>query len=384
MQNYKSLSIVIIVVASILAGCSGASDKESLRYALPEKASLDFVEQFRVSDPVKDISFRFIRKIHVLSDGNIVVQNDGDHRLYEFTNDGELVSVIGSYGRGPGEFLNIWNSVVSVGDTLHIMGNDDSHKVFAKTTDGSWEFIRERTINYVPMEGLQRHFPDEMVLSDSEGNLYGIYHGFDESIGGQYRYVSSISYNLEQTGEVSRPFKTGDVAVLRSEENYYSVDNFRFFNAYYSYLPDTDEVIYVRNNSNEIKSIDASNNETIIGFLPFEQVPLNMNEVNGLLNYFRNQVPGSVSYLREKFLEYEPYYWRILLNDGRLFVHFERSEKDKPDWVITTLDGEILGSFHIPMYIQQLAVNGNRLFVATTGEDGTVYLAGYDLISSNH
>lgn len=383
MLDSKTLLTSILVVSFVVAGCGSTSEKETNIQALPEKASLDFIERFRFSDPIEDVSFRFIRRIHVLSDGNLIVQNDGDHRLYEFTRDGEFVSVIGNYGRGPGEFLNIWNSLVSANDTLHVMGNNQSHKVFARTARGAWEFIRERTINYAPMEGLQRHYPDDMVLTDSKGNFYGIYRGYDESIGGQYRYVSSISYNLEQTGRVSRPFKTGDIAVLSSNEHAIVLDNVRFYNAYYSFLPDSDEVIMVRNNSNEIVSIDASDNETLLGYLPFEQVPLNMQEVTGLVNRLSNEVPGSASYVRGKFLDHEPYYWRVLLDDNRFFVHLERSEKDKPDWIITTLAGEILGSFHIPMYIQHLAVNGNRLFVSTTDEDGTVYLAGYDLVSSN-
>ncbi|MCH8559014.1 MAG: 6-bladed beta-propeller [Balneolia bacterium] len=382
-QSPTPLLFVLITIFILLgSGSSSEEDYDVTKPALPEVATLDFVERFRVSDPAENVSFNFIHKIHVLSDGNLVVQNSGDYRLYEFTQDGEFVSEIGSQGRGPGEFLEIWNSMVSPGDTLHVLGDNMSHKVFARSAGGEWEFIRERTIQFTPQEGLDRQIPEDKILAGSDGQTYGIFQGYDESMGGTYSYVSSISHDIEQTGDVSRPFLIADLIVLNQDDHAFAITNVRFFNAFFSYLPDSDEVILVKNNSNEILFVDASGNETVRGYLPFEQVPLNMDEVNGMVNYYRNEVPGSANTLRNQFLEHEPYYWRVLQNDDRLFVHFERSEKDKPDWVITTLDGEVMGSFHIHMYIQHLAVNGNRLFVSTTGDDGTVYLAGFDLVDS--
>lgn len=370
----------------LLSACGGKQGFDRHSFNLPEEASFEVRERFRVSEPIEGSFFSYIRKIHILSDGNMVVQNYPDHQLYEFSRDGELLSVIGRKGRGPGEFMEIYISFLGANDSLHVFEfNYSRHQVFARAETGEWKYIRERIFKMMPQVGFRMQIPEDQLLIARDGSQYGVFrfHPSDiDTVDGQYNYVSPVNVNIEQSGEISRLRIASDLAHRRRAENssITTLNNARFIKGYYNYLPESDEVILVRNTSNEVVSIDSDDNERVIGYLPYDRLPTNREAVRNSLGNLSSYWSGMENYVNDKILPHEPYYWNVTLHENQLWVHLEREDKDKPDWVITTLEGEVLEAFHIPTYIQQLSISGNRFYGVVPGEDGAQYFAGFELI----
>jgi len=197
----------------------------------------------------------------------------------------------------------------------------------------------------------------------------------------QYQYVAELDHNIEHKGKVSRLMPVEDLTLYRRNENsLLTHNNERFFKAFYLYDPYHDEVLYIKNTSNEIIAIDSAGNRHIKGHLPYEQVPLDQEKLERTLenvNYFYS---GMEEIAREKLLPHEPYYWNIVLNNDRLWVNLARSDTSKPNWVITTLDGEVLESFHGPQSISNVSIRDNRMYGSFEDSNEVTYLAGFELL----
>jgi hypothetical protein len=376
-----NLSVVSIFIILLISSCDRGFQREA--YNLPEEPTLELVELFRVSEPTDGVFFRWIRGIHILSDGKLIVQDVAAQQLFVFNQDGGFETAIGRKGRGPGEFEETYYVYVGSDDSLHVFEIGQSrHQVLARTNTGDWKHVRERVFKVRQERGFGMPIPDSHVMESSDGRRFGIFRinpGFEDTSDGVYRYVSTLDENLEQSGESSRVRFVSDMAIGRKGENHMMLENHRFQGAFYNYMPDTDEVVYVKNTSNEIRSIDSEGKETVIGRLPYNRVPINQERVEGSIDDFREHAPFMEGIVREKILDHEPFYWNVMLKENRLWVHLEREDKDKPDWLITTLNGEVLDSFHIPNYIWAMNMVGNRFYGAIPGDNGEVYFVGYEL-----
>lgn len=379
-MNLSVVSITIVILI-LISSCDRGFQREA--YNLPDEPTLELVELFRVSEPTEGKFFRWIRRIHVLSDGYLIVQDIAAQQFYVFNRDGEFQSTIGRKGRGPGEFEETYYVYVGSDDSLHVFELGQArHQVLARTSTTRWEPVRERAFRPRPERGFGLAIPEDQLVESSDGRRFGIFSirpGVVDTIEAHYNYVSSLDGNLEQSGESSRVRFVNDMAIHRGENNSRVMSNDRFRRAFYHYLPDTDEVIYVQNTSNEILSIDSQGKETVIGKLPYNRVPINEERVQSSIDQISEHYSFMESTIRSKILDHEPYYWNVMLHETNLLVHLEREEKDKPDWLITTLNGEVLDSFHVPHYFWSLTIVGNRLYGAMPGDEGEMYFAGYEL-----
>lgn len=375
---------ILFVFLLLMISCTRGSDFQSESSNLPEEASFEATELFRMSSPVEGSFFTYyIRKIHILSNGNLVVQNYPDHQLYEISPDGELINVIGGKGRGPGEFIETYISHLTPNDSLHVFDfNNSRHQVFTRDELGKWHYARESAYRARGRIGLKVHIPDN-VIPGNTNNLFGLFRvhpGARDTLQGQYMYVSKVDLNMEHAGDISRLRLASDLALHRGENNSLTVrNNSRFYQAFYNYYPDSDEVILIQNTSNEIIAIDSLDNETVIGHLPYERFQLNKDNFISTLRNVNYHYSGMDAIVRDKLLEHEPYYRNVILHEDRLWIKLMRSDEDKPNWIITNLEGEVLESFHGPESISEVAIHGNRMYGSIRDEDEVLYLAGYEL-----
>lgn len=374
---------IICVWIILLSCCTSDSNFIFESYNLPEAATLNAEEVFRIETPDEGVFFSHIRKIHVLSDGNLVVHNYPDHQLYEISSNGDLLCVIGGQGRGPGEFIETFISFITLEDSLHVFDfNNSRHQVFARDELGGWHYTRESEFRRKAIEGLQEQVP-EQILSSPEKETVGLFRiqpGSRDTLKAQYTYVSNVGLNIQHAGKLSRLRKTGDLAIHRGKNNSMSVhNNLRFYNVFYNYRPETDEVVLVDNTSNEIISIDSTEAETVIGYLPFERFMIGRKILNDSMSNVNFYYSGMEDIVREKILDHEPYYWNVILHGDRLWVNMARSAGDSPNWVITNLQGEILEAFHGPEKISEVTIHENRMYGSVKDSEGITYLVGYEL-----
>jgi hypothetical protein len=230
--------------------------------------------------------------------------------------------------------------------------------------------------------GMQVQIP-ERIEHRADGELFGLFRvhpGSRDTLQAQYVYVSKVDLNIEHAGELSRMRMASELAIHRGENNSQSVhNNLRFYNAFYNFLPDDDEVILVENTSNEIVAIDSSDHETVIGYLPYEQFPTDDEKLEESLVNVNYYYSGMEEIVREKLLEHEPYYWNVILHEGRLWVNLARSDSSSPNWIITTPEGEVLEAFRGPEMISEVTISGNRIYGSEKDDDGATYLVGYEL-----
>ncbi len=380
----KHLKLGIVSAITILmVCCTSGGDITRESFNLPDKATCELTELFRISSPTDGAFFSHIRKIHILSDGNLIVQNYPDHQLYELTPVGELVSVIGRQGRGPGEFIQTYISHLTLNDSLHVYDfNNIRHQVLFKNDEGEWEYKRERAFRRKVPDGMREQIP-KLVLPGPGSDLYGVFRIFPTSrdtLNGHYAYVSRVDRNVEHMGEVSRLRLEHDLALHRGDNFSLSVhNNRRFYKGFYNFNPETDEVILIHNTSNEIIAIDTSEKETVIGYLPFERFPLDRKKLEGSLVNVNYHYSGMKEIVQDKFLEHEPYYSNVILHQNRLWINLARADSKSPNWIITTLNGEVLKAFRIPENISEVTIHGNRMYGSVLNSDETVYLVGYEL-----
>lgn len=379
--NQLFISLIISSAILLLLTSCSQEDFETKLNNLPQKPTLETQELFRLSSPEDYSFFQYIRKIHILSDGNLVVQNYPDHKLYELTPDGELVNVIGRKGRGPGEFIETYISFLTHNDSLHVYDfNNSRHQVLTKNVDGKWQSNRERVFRKLNLEGMVEQVPEKFVLGSDE-DYYGIFRifpTFRDTLNAHYAYVAKVDHNIEHTGKVSRLRLEEDLATKRGDNSSLTViNNRRFYKVFYEYHPKTNKVILIKNNSNEIVSIDSLNDESIIGFLPYERFQRDEEKLEESLRSLNQNYSEMVEITKDKLLAHEPYYWNVILQEDQMWINIARSDTTKPNWIITTLDGKVIENFHGPRKLRSATVHGNYLYGSVTDANGEVFLVGY-------
>jgi len=376
--------IKIILILFLFSNCK-ENNLELKSYNLPEVATIETKEIFRIENPTKDSFFRYIRKIHVLSDGNLVVHNYPDHQLYEFSLNGKLVNVIGREGRGPGEFIETYMSFLTSNDSLHVYDfNNSRHQVFKKNTDGKWQAERERVFRRSTPEGMIEQVPEKIVFNSDEDyhGIFRIYPNYKDTLGGHYVYVSKVDHNIEHAGEVSRLRLEEDIAINKGVNSSMSIhNNSRFYKAFYNFEPESNQVILVRNNSNKIISIDSLNNESVIGDLPYEQFQIQEDELNKSLINANHFYSGMKEIIQKKILKHEPYYWNVILHKNHFWINLARSDDSKPNWIVSTLNGEIKEVFFGPRKIRSVRIHDGFFYGVETDDDGQMFLVGYSFES---
>lgn len=377
---------LFLLAAVILTGCSSGSF-ETVSFNLPEQDTHLPREDFRIIEPVSGAFIVGVMSVQVLENNNLIILNYWDQQLYELDPQGRLVDVIGQKGRGPGEFRLITDIYLLPGDSLHVIErNYGRHQVFAKIDEGVWSTARDRTFIYGYGEDMVEHVP-EMVVEGPDNDYYGIFRlllSASDTLNARYHFLSRVNHDLVPVGEMNRIRMESDRAIQRSNMATYS--NARFLRGFYQYDPCRDEVIYITNVSNEIIAIGPEGHERVSGYLPYEHFPSRNDKENPARSMpFADRYTSEMkSEIERKLLPHEPYYWHMFLEGNRLWVHLARSDPEKPDWVITTLDGQILKSFRSPVKINSIKVHEDRMFV--TGEDsaGVTYLAGYTLVEKEN
>lgn len=374
----RSISNFCILV--IITSCTG-HEIERKAYNLPDKATHKLKQIFRIEEPAPGSFFINHPKVHIMEDGNLVIQNYPDHQLYELTMDGELVQTIGRDGRGPSEFQETYWSFVVQGDSLHVFDpNNGRHQVLKKNNNGAWEWQRERVYFFMRQSKMESQMPGR-IYQNKDGDLYGefkVHPGSSaiDTLSKAYLYIAKIDRNLDQISENSRIRPGRDVAIVRNQQGAMNTSSSQFSRGFYNFDPHKNEVVYITNTSNEIIIIDSSGNEKVSGHLPFQRYPYDKGKSlhNAVLP------PELKKIFESKLLKFESYYRNVILHEDQLWVNLALEDRSKPNWVVTSLTGEVMKSFKGPEHIVNARIKDDHLYGGEKEKDGAIVFVSYQLM----
>jgi len=143
----------VVVATLVLSGCSPESDDSATTvqiveggvtfdasvlprsgFLAPPDVALES-PAFRHGWSDGDVPFQTLRSAHLRSDSSIVAMDSGANRIYVFRPDGTLADSLGGPGRGPGEFLDVFGTVLLPGDTLLVF-DQRTNRVTTFAPDG--------------------------------------------------------------------------------------------------------------------------------------------------------------------------------------------------------------------------------------------------------
>ena len=195
--------LILATTAAVLHACAPSDDAPPQAFQR-DSAGITIVESFspawgdsaqwRVDpEPLLDLAesgsgdphnFYFVRGIRRLSDGSLVVANQGSNEIRKFSADGRFLASAGGDGEGPGEFSNL-QQIELVGDSVIARGIRSRVALFGpglehlRTTRledyaRNLHHLRDETLivqaimDFAEAYGVVRN-PEALVLYDIEG-----------------------------------------------------------------------------------------------------------------------------------------------------------------------------------------------------------------------
>lgn len=354
-----------LLTALSLISCQGEDDVE---LEIPSTITHELQEVFRIVDEPWGIFFHnTVRQVEFLSNGNLIIRGGRSlNNVLEINQDGELVSTIGQEGKGPGEFASIDRILVTPGDSLYIY--DESlarHQLFVKI-DGDWQLNRALSLERQSDQAFNIDYPLKIFKTPSDNDDYRAlmtnFISSSDTTNSFYYYVTDVDKDLVQIGDIELLKFVQDAAVFRASWGASADWDDRFRRTFYLFNRQGSEPIYINNWSNEIWTIDQNGNEQLVGKLPFEHFPID-ESVNEYIERIADVYESDrVQLIESKFLDYEPYYRNIYLDNDKLWVRFARENETDPEWAVSTISGEIEAIFKNPENFDPLTVFNGRLY----------------------
>lgn len=381
---------LIIIVGIFSACCERSNQVTSRQFNLPDTSTVTLSTLFEYDELSDGAFIKMIKSIKPLSNGNLIVQNYPHYQVHEFSPYGKLVNTIGRKGRGPGELMEAYHVFVTPEDSLHVIDINylQRHLVFYRNKNNDWKIKRERgSRNKRYVDTLISKFPVDLTTSKN-GEMMGVFwvstgHVVSDTLSHHFNYLAKVDHNIEMTGPQRNLISVGDIATLRTDNSMTQQSNRWFWYSFYLPIPNTEEILLISNNSNNILKIDFSENKSIQGQLPFEHFQVNKEEVENTFNSSSPNHSKMKKLVLDLMMNHEPYYHNVVLNGNRLWIQLARSDTSKPNWVITDLYGNVIESFTGPSNISKTVVIGNKMYGALSKKNGAQTFAGFELSSDS-
>jgi len=360
----KYLGFILLIFLSVIS-CQEVGDVD---LEIPTSSTHELQEVVRIVDDPSGIFFHIsISQIEFLSNGNYIIRGGRNLKnVLEISQDGELVSTIGREGRGPGEFVSIDRILLTPGDSLYIYDQSLArHQLFVKIDD-DWQLNRtlsfERQYDRIFNTDYPLKIFKEPGYNDGYRALMTNLFSYSDTTNSFYYYVTDVDEDLVQSGDYDLLKFVQDAAVFRASWGATADWDNRFRRSFYLFNKQGSELIYINNWSNEIWTIDQNGSERLAGRLPFEHFPIDQS-VNEYIDRIADVYESNrVRLIESKFLDHEPYYRNIYLDNDKLWVRFARENETDTEWAISTISGEIEAMFRNPENFDPLTVHNGRLY----------------------
>jgi len=175
-HNRRIVAVVIICLTSLAFGCQSGSDSSGDLTSIDMNQAFNLEKSVKLSDLVKSVeivqfyppedtyfvnarSFAVGKKYIMISDD----RGGGTSNIILCERSGKFVRNIGRVGKGPGEFLNAWLTIMDPSENYIIIADGPSNKLIKYSVSG--EFISERTMDELPDRNI---FDKARFINDNE------------------------------------------------------------------------------------------------------------------------------------------------------------------------------------------------------------------------
>ncbi|MEX2403651.1 MAG: 6-bladed beta-propeller, partial [Balneolales bacterium] len=287
-----------------------------------------------------------------------------------FSPKGELITLIGREGRGPGEFQNIQSLHIDQSDTLWVLDGREL-RISSFTFDGdSYEHITSAAI-----EQLRDGRPQKAYKIENDGflvefSLLDIFSDMDSSERTYYGLMSHIDSNGNVLDE--------EVFHYRSNEVFINRQNGRMMIMTLPFTP---------------MSTTAFNNEGLVYIGLGDSLKISSYKLNGSLDHtIGGQVkprkitlddtggsnPSRTSDIGNRMPDVKPAFKSFIVDDiNQVWVNLGDLEDEINTWVVLSKDSELVSSFTFPASFDIQKVQNNRIYGINRDEDEVQSLMVY-------
>lgn len=117
LRNFPLKISIILAAIALLAACAETDREAQARNAI----RVDTVPKISIPGVVPNTPIDRVTGLAILSDGSVIVGDDGTRRLYNFTKNGQLRWSTGREGEGPNEFRRISAVFVTSHDSILVV-----------------------------------------------------------------------------------------------------------------------------------------------------------------------------------------------------------------------------------------------------------------------
>lgn len=360
----KYLGLFLLAALSVIS----CREEDDVDLEIPTSSTHELQEVVRIVDEPWGVFFNnTVEQIEFLSNGNFIIRGGRNLKnVLEISQDGELVSTIGQEGKGPGEFVSVDRILVTPGDSLYIYDKSHARHQLFVNIDGDWQLNRALPLELESDQAFNIDYPLKIFNASGDNDGYRAlmtnFISSSDTTNSFYYYVTDVDKDLVQVGDIELLKFVQDAAVFRASWGVATDWDNRFQRAFYLFNSQGSEPVYISNWSNEIWTVDENGNKQLAGSLPFEHFPTDESVNEYIKRISEIYETERVQLIESKFLDYEPYYRNIYLDNDKLWVHFARENETDPEWAISTISGEIEAMFRNPDNFEPLTVHDGKLY----------------------
>jgi len=364
-----------LLTSSILSFSCTQQESESGHNSqtLPSEPTIT-LDEVAVVESFGDHYFTGLRTPLPTENGDLIVSTFNAQMLFRISADGGLLQTIGREGRGPGEFQMIRGKVMAPGDTVHVFDFNNMRQQLLAYDGEMWSQAREvERIQSSPEDtGLLYFEPTSVFEVDNE--LMGLFRNRivqADTATMFHSWLARLDHNLNPSDNDKILLKPSEKPMIINVSggthvlsHPYSYRLFREWN------PATELLAEVANTDAVLRLYSADGEKIRAIRLPYEKKEPDLSERDRYERQMtRDYSSDAAQEARQMSLPHEPLISSFLIdNEGRYWLQMSRVEEGRPNWIVFSDEGELLGSLHLTEDLdagtlaRPLLVHNNRMY----------------------
>lgn len=350
--------IVLAVSTCTMISCSGKTEISPT--SRPDLSSIPVYSpqlSARITEFGNDEFFGNVRHVQVASDNTIFVGDLSAKKIYMFDENGNYSGFLGGEGRGPGEIQQLFQMEMFSSDTLYSNDWQNARITLFARKDGKWQPIRYLTPPPPPIPyGGPEFFSLSSMWATPFGVLFNYSTSFTPADTSEYvkEFFSFRDFNLNETDATQRLKETMyKVLIHREQGRSVSMFNIPFSHMVRSLITSTGSIVRVYPATQEVRVFDVMTLDTLHTFVfPSRPVAVTAQEKR---EYAERMIPNpEQSVFTREALDraapdmHPPAREALLDEKDRLWIRVWPFEEGDPEWLIFTLEGDLVGAVHHP------------------------------------
>jgi hypothetical protein len=294
------------------------------------------------------------------ADGSILVGDQAEKTIWQFTPDGDFIGNFGKEGSGPGEFGQFFNLSITRDDSLYVQDMMQSRILsFGRNSTGEWTYG-----STIPLRRGEGGFPSSLHKIDDQTFLVHYMLGVMSVDSNQKPFLQLADRDGERVGEKILELEPFDMHIVRSENRVMAITIPLSYNQ--PYAVSSDGFIYTGFSEHfRISKYDLQGNHLLDIEYPVEPVPMSRAEKEEAVSGFGE----SAAEVRARIPDVKPAFIRLLVSDtGDLWVNRGQIGEESV-WYVFKSDGDPLYEIRLPKRYNVSQIRHGNIYGLMQDED---------------